>query len=521
MMAARLGDMTAHGGSIVVGFPTVLIGGMPAARLADMHVCPMMTPGVPPIPHVGGPISGPGAPTVLIGGMPAARMGDMLVCVGPPDVILAGCPTVMIGMAGMGGGSMGTGGGGPGAAAAAQAAANAAVPLEPEELGPMDHWFTAAFVDSAGLPVSGVPFRLTVPGEGERRGVLGASGRIRRAGLPDAGTAEIVLESVSGAAWSTDAAAVADDLTLQAQTTGFDDGQEALFEVWQADLHGADRRLATLRTQVQGDAAEARWRFEYPEPDERAPYAQLPERYSAPSFYFVARVGPREARSGPLLLADDLEIELKDAESRAIGSQPFEVTTASGERRTGRLDGSGSATVGRVPAGPATVRFPDLPDQDAQAEQQQAEEDAPPDRAAPADAPPLPPGTVSFQLCGPDGAPLPGEAYTLEAGGRSETGTTDRHGYTQPFRPRGASSGTLTSGDATYEIEFVSELTGLKGVQAMLNALGYAAGAPDGRERPETRAALEAFQRAASLPVTGEPDGATRFALRSRYTPSS
>lgn len=68
--------------------------GMPAARLTDMHVCPMVT-GV--VPHVGGPISGPGCPTVLIVGLPAARIGDMAVCVGPPDVIAMGSPTVLTG----------------------------------------------------------------------------------------------------------------------------------------------------------------------------------------------------------------------------------------------------------------------------------------------------------------------------------------------------------------------------------------------------------------------------------------
>jgi len=105
--------------------------GKPAARIGDMHVCPMVTPGVPPIPHVGGPVTGPGAPTVLIGGMPAAVMGDMCVCTGPPDTIILGsvgvfiggkpaarmgdscahggtivigCPTVLIGEAGGGGG---------------------------------------------------------------------------------------------------------------------------------------------------------------------------------------------------------------------------------------------------------------------------------------------------------------------------------------------------------------------------------------------------------------------------------
>jgi uncharacterized Zn-binding protein involved in type VI secretion len=68
--------------------------GLPAARVADMHVCPMVTVLVP---HVGGPILPPGGMTVLIGGMPAARVGDMATCVGPPDVIVLGSFTVLIG----------------------------------------------------------------------------------------------------------------------------------------------------------------------------------------------------------------------------------------------------------------------------------------------------------------------------------------------------------------------------------------------------------------------------------------
>jgi uncharacterized Zn-binding protein involved in type VI secretion len=66
----------------------------PAARITDMHVCPMVT-GV--VPHVGGPIIPPCCPTVLIGGLPAARITDMCVCTGPPDVIAMGSPTVLIG----------------------------------------------------------------------------------------------------------------------------------------------------------------------------------------------------------------------------------------------------------------------------------------------------------------------------------------------------------------------------------------------------------------------------------------
>ena len=68
--------------------------GMPAARMTDMHVCPMVTVLVP---HVGGPILPPCCPLVLIGGLPAARVGDMAVCVGPPDVIALGSFTVLIG----------------------------------------------------------------------------------------------------------------------------------------------------------------------------------------------------------------------------------------------------------------------------------------------------------------------------------------------------------------------------------------------------------------------------------------
>jgi uncharacterized Zn-binding protein involved in type VI secretion len=68
----------------------------PAARITDMHTCPMLTPGVPPIPHVGGPIAS-GAPTVLIGGLMAARVTDFCTCVGPPDAIAIGSLGVVVG----------------------------------------------------------------------------------------------------------------------------------------------------------------------------------------------------------------------------------------------------------------------------------------------------------------------------------------------------------------------------------------------------------------------------------------
>ncbi len=68
--------------------------GQPAARLTDMHTCPMVT-GV--VPHVGGPIIGPGAPTVLVGNLPAACATDSATCTGPPDTLVPGSATVLIG----------------------------------------------------------------------------------------------------------------------------------------------------------------------------------------------------------------------------------------------------------------------------------------------------------------------------------------------------------------------------------------------------------------------------------------
>ncbi len=95
--AATLGDMTSHGSPLAPGpgCPTVLIGGKPAWRAtSDFHACPLVSGTVP---HVGGIVSA-GSPTVLIGGLPAARQGDMITeSGGPPNSIVMGCPTVLIG----------------------------------------------------------------------------------------------------------------------------------------------------------------------------------------------------------------------------------------------------------------------------------------------------------------------------------------------------------------------------------------------------------------------------------------
>jgi uncharacterized Zn-binding protein involved in type VI secretion len=94
-LAARALDQTAHGTPLSgAGSPDVLIGGKPAWRaLADFHPCPLASG---PVPHVGGVVQ-PGSSSVLINNMPAARQGDSIVESGPPNSIVTGCPTVVIG----------------------------------------------------------------------------------------------------------------------------------------------------------------------------------------------------------------------------------------------------------------------------------------------------------------------------------------------------------------------------------------------------------------------------------------
>ena len=95
--AARIGDPTSHGGAVITGSPTVIIGGQPAARVLDTASCPVVPPppsGLPP--HVGGPIT-TGSSTVFVGGRPAARAGDTIIETGATSVITTGAPTVLIG----------------------------------------------------------------------------------------------------------------------------------------------------------------------------------------------------------------------------------------------------------------------------------------------------------------------------------------------------------------------------------------------------------------------------------------
>jgi uncharacterized Zn-binding protein involved in type VI secretion len=192
--AARMGDSTLHGGIIANGCPTVLIGGMPAARMGDNHVCPMVTPGAPPVPHVGGPVT-MGSSGVFIGGLPAARAGDSIVCVGQPDSIISGCQSVLIGETASA--SSGTGNlnsdtesnGGISASDAARISAQiAGCGSRNENKG---HFIEVSFIDNAGLPVSGINYTIKNPDGTIVPGVL--TNKLIKRNVPQ-GSYEIIIE---------------------------------------------------------------------------------------------------------------------------------------------------------------------------------------------------------------------------------------------------------------------------------------------------------------------------------------
>ena len=217
--------------------------GKPAARLTDVHVCPMVT-GL--VPHVGGPITGPGVPNVLIGGMPAAVVGDICVCTGPPATIVMGsagvmiggrpaarmgdmtahggsivlgCPTVMIGE---------IGGAAPGAGAAVAAMAGAVNPsfpasaavagavagaapslpatvvgaeaMKPQQQTADRSWFQAQVKYDDGTPAAGIAYTLTLPNGTERKGTTDADGMVREGGVPP-GDCKFSLPDLDRGTW--------------------------------------------------------------------------------------------------------------------------------------------------------------------------------------------------------------------------------------------------------------------------------------------------------------------------------
>lgn len=408
--AARLGDPTAHGGVIVVGFPMVMIGGMPAARIGDMHVCPMLNPGVPPPPHVGGPIVGPVPPMVLIGGMPVARLGDMVVCAGPPDSIIMGCPTVMIGEAG--GGSASGGGASAGAAnnlvvddtqalaaklaqiintvdssvksvidkvidsaksttesaidsmidfvmsavkSATSGAANA-FSNNTESSTKEGHWIEFEFVDKAGTPVSDVKYELTHPDQQQTQGSLSSDGIVRR-DAQQSGQGTVKLLNLFDAKWSKEISKVGEKIKLTTQSDGFKDGTKAIIKIYRKEINGAEKNVKTFESTVKGNKVELEVENNFEPPDSENS-TNFPS--AALGYYFECLVEQNKAISDLLYIEDFIELELKDADGNPVPNAEYLLFLPNGKVESGKLDSNGYKKIEKIPAGKYSVKFPNL-----------------------------------------------------------------------------------------------------------------------------------------------------------------
>jgi len=340
--AARQGDLTAHGGTISIGCPTVQIGGQPAARIGDMHTCPMQTPGTPPIPHVGGPIIGPGVPTVLIGNMPAAVVGDSCTCVGPPDTIAPpGCPTVLIGTGG------GGGGGGGAAQGGSPKGAGTSAEVKPEEL----HDLNVAFTDKGGFPISGVGYTVKDPDSNLSDGIL--AGRVQRTGKE--GSYEITLRAITSAKWSTAAAEVGEKVKMTADTVGIPGGEKAKLQVFIRDGNFADRLFESIAAEVKSDKIEAEWELRIDDKLLKDQDEKKQKNYSSPSFYFQVEAAGLRQRSGYLKYKDWLEIKGKSADGKPMAGAAYTARFPDGSVRSGKLDDNGYVKLENVPPGKAEV----------------------------------------------------------------------------------------------------------------------------------------------------------------------
>ena len=355
--AARLGDPTAHGGTIVVGFPMVLIGGMPAARVGDMHVCPMLNPGVPPPPHVGGPIA-MGSPMVLIGGMPAARLGDMVTCAGPPDTIMMGCPTVLIGEGGSGSAS----GGGSGSSGSSSAATSATTALSDnvEATTKEKNWIEFEFVDKVGNAVSSVPYKFKDSINKDSNSKIRIDGKIRRDALQE-GECQVQLYLVSNAKWSKEKANIGEKVKLTADVEGFEDGTIVTIEIYCRDINSSDSIIDTIETEVKNSKIEVEWEYVYSEDaNNEGNNSQLSNGYTYPRYYFTVVVENSKSRSGILEYKDYLVIELKGPKGQGIPNEEYILYLANGEVRSGKLDKNGKKREENVPPCAWDILFPNL-----------------------------------------------------------------------------------------------------------------------------------------------------------------
>jgi predicted chitinase/uncharacterized Zn-binding protein involved in type VI secretion len=352
--AGRLGDVSTHGGTLILGAPNVLIGKMPAGTLGDMHVCPMVT-GV--VPHVGGPVA-LGSMGVLLGKKPAARVSDLSPCVGPPDMLAMGCMTVLIGEAG------GAGGGGSAAAAAAAAAAKQNgpkaikpyVPIEPAEPRTENHYVECNVVDSANLPLQGLRYKLTDPDGQKVIGAVAAGGRIRHDGYSQAGSFKVEFTCLANVKWSKTKSKPGEKLTLKADADGFENGTACPIMIFEVVGNGTQRLLKTLTAKIQGNQVSGEWSLtqeELAKVEPEGPQGKV-------EYFFIMVADGIVGVSDRMQCLDDAKVELIDPDEKPLAEAKYELHLRDGSVRSGKADKQGKAEQKDIPAGPYTIVLPEI-----------------------------------------------------------------------------------------------------------------------------------------------------------------
>jgi|GEM_PF-913516 len=359
--AARLTDKTAHGGMITgPGNPTVLISKLPAATLGDMHVCPMVNPG--PVPHVGGPIA-LGSTGVLIGKKPAARMGDMAICVGPPSSIILGGMTVMIGEVGGGSGGAGSGA----SAAAAKKASGASVKKAKSIKGPKsakegsgsssqdkgadkkkvskvndkpseskqinNYSIEAQFVDSAGLPLSGVHYTIKDSDGNEIIGVSSTSGCATHGGYSQQGSYTLSYHELANPKWSVNTAKVKEKIKISV-AADIDASENEVTAYIQGKKGSVTEVIKEIQLKVENKTAKGEFLFEsklingFAEKTKENTTDKLQLEFMAVSGSLVSLSEPVDVE----LVADDTPVDentnIKKAETIEIPDVLFNLNSA-------------------------------------------------------------------------------------------------------------------------------------------------------------------------------------------------
>jgi len=352
--AARITDMTAHGGTITgPGNPTVLIGKIPAVCMGDMHVCPMVTPAVPPIPHVGGPIT-LGSTGVFIGKKPAARMGDMAVCVGPPSSIILGNMTTLIGE---------TGSGGQAGSAGSAASAKAAKIKGPKKIKPYptrnfsetpedNHYIECAFVDSAGNPLEGVSYVITDPDKQEIIGVSSSTGIIRYDGYPKTGSFDLQVAKIANPKWSNQSLQTSQTAALTVDVDGYEDGVEAAITIYAIINHNEQVPFRSIITKVSEKKIEEHWTLTTSDID--TILANEPREITG--IQFSVSIENQICVSPITSITSDYKATLKDTDNHILPNQEVEITFPGGVMKRTKTNEEGKLYIKDAPVGVAQVK---------------------------------------------------------------------------------------------------------------------------------------------------------------------